>query len=349
MVKKSLKVEEHRQVFPTSRFPWDTAAAIHACDPLEWVFNHSSNRSVKKVVIEGVCALLDEWNSDETLRQSSYMVLCSEHRNLFLTAIEYSLSQSLDILSSNAEDDPERTTCGRLIGNIINISRSQSLLDGPITDSRDWRKRIEDALVNAYRMAVSKGHHALSRRLLDWGHPNLLRPGRGHQALSHCVTEGDEQDVRYLLDRGVDLDHRNVHGWTALHVAARSGNLKATIALVEREPGLISMQAIHPLSLRTCTTLDLAVESSNPDVVAYLLDHGASPSPNALHVAVQSPFTHLERHLAMIEVFLDRGWDRTCTDASRSTPIELARNLGLGGVVEYLEHYQTARLRPYGG
>ncbi|KAG6878056.1 hypothetical protein C0993_000379 [Termitomyces sp. T159_Od127] len=346
MVKRSLKAEEHRQVFPTSQSP--TAAASRACEPLEWVFNHSSNRSVKKVVVEGVCALLDEWNSDETFRQSSYNVVsCSEHRNLFLSAIEYSLSQSLDILPSTTGEDPERTTCGKLIENIIYISRSQSLLSGPITDSRDWRKRIEDALMTAYRGAVSKRYHALSRRLLEWGQPNLLRPGRGNQALLHCVMEGDGEDVRDLLDRGVDIGHRNVNGWTALHAAARFGKLDATMALVERMPGLVHMQAIHPISLQTCTTLDLAVESTDLDVVEYLLDHGASPSVSALHVAVLSPFTHLDSHLAMIKLLLDYGCTFTDDHASRSTSIGLARSLRLGGVVEYLQHYQTVGLRRY--
>ncbi|KAH0578610.1 hypothetical protein H2248_003748 [Termitomyces sp. 'cryptogamus'] len=63
--KKSLKTAEHDEVFPdvSDRSPrgrfW--SASDLACDCLHWVFNHSSNHSVKEAVIRAVCELLDEW------------------------------------------------------------------------------------------------------------------------------------------------------------------------------------------------------------------------------------------------------------------------------------------------
>ncbi|KAG6901404.1 hypothetical protein C0995_012361 [Termitomyces sp. Mi166 len=347
MSRKSLKTAEHHEVFINSDSLLGVAGHL-ACDALNWVFNHSSsNHSVKKVVSEGACGLLDEWPSSiHSFNPFGRLASISEHDfDLFLSTVVYSLSQLPEMSSTCTEDGINRTTCGKLIGNLLNISSSKSLLDGRITYLKeDWQERIEDALANAYRAAIKRRYHALSRRLLDWGHPNLLHYGRGCQVLFFCAKRGKAEDIRDLLDRGIDLNHRDANGWTALHFAAYSGNLDTVIPLVEREPALISAQTSSFSNSKTA--LHLAVEQAHSDVVAYLLDHGAIPPPNTIHVAAFSRFVH---HLnpCLVVSLLDRGWDRTLKDADGRTPLDIARSEGHHAIVEHLEHYQTARLPSY--
>ncbi|KAG6901206.1 hypothetical protein C0995_015399 [Termitomyces sp. Mi166 len=351
MSTKSLKIEEQNQVFPIFHHSWDTSAASRVCSPLDWVFNHSSNQSVKNVVVEAVCALLEEWNSNEDFQDSVYDVVSSpEHSNLFLSAAKYSLSQLSETPPpSTTEHELEQSTCGKLIRNLMKLSSSESLLDGGFANLKNWREEIERVLILAYSTAVSSRYHALSRRLLDWGQP-MFRSTRGTPILFACAQGGDAENIRDLVNRGINLNHRDSreHGWTALHYAALAGNLDGVIALVERKPGLVSVQAKHLFDSKPCTALDLAIDFGKSNVVAYLLDHGAIAPPNALHVAVQAYWVHPERHLPMVELFLDRGWDRTAKDADGRTAMDIARSMGprFRAIIGHLKEYQTVRLPP---
>ncbi|KAG6859360.1 hypothetical protein C0993_004030, partial [Termitomyces sp. T159_Od127] len=138
--------------------------------------------------------------------------------------------------------------------------------------------------------------------------------------------------------------HDSSNGLTALHYAALSGNLDAVVALSQRKPGLISAQATHILSLKPCTALELAFDFGKPNVVAYLLDHGAKPPPNALHAAVQLYWAHPDKRVATVQLLLDRGWDRTAKDARGRTPLDVVHELNdprFGAIIEHLKNYQT--------
>ncbi|KNZ72356.1 Ankyrin-1 [Termitomyces sp. J132] len=347
MSRKSVKMTEHSEVFVDSHSLLGVAGHL-ACDSLEWLLNHSSsNHSAKEIVAEGACGLLDEWPSSlHSFHPSGLgrLASISEHNfDLFLSTVEYALSQMPELSSTSmTEDEVDQSTCGRLIENLLKISSSKSLLDGRITYvGEDWRERIEDTLINAYRVAIKRRCHVLSRRILDWGYPNLLRYDR--QVLFHCAKRGKAEDICDLLDRGINIDRRDTNGWTALHFAAYSGNLDVVILLVEREPSLVSIETT--LSSNSETALHLAVEQAHSDVVAYLLDHGAIPPPNTLHVAAFPRFVH---HLnpCLVVNLLDRGWDRSLKDADGRTPLDIARSEGHHAIVEHLEHYQTVKLPP---
>ncbi|KAG6901207.1 hypothetical protein C0995_015400 [Termitomyces sp. Mi166 len=340
--RSSLKMAEHREVFDnTDSF---------ACDSLGWVINHSSNHSVKGVVIEGACGLLDETFSDSPYR-SKGLISSSQYNNLFLSAVKYSLSQLPNMSSIfTTEEEVEKSTYGRLIGSLMKISSSKSLFDEPLTGLKDWEREIERMLMKAYEKAVEKRYHALSRRLLDWGHPNLLQSG---PVLFFCAQRGDGENIRDLVDRGMNLDHHDYDGWTALHHAASSGNINTAVALVEQDPRLISVQTNDIFFKSQYTALELAIKFGKSDVAAYFLDHHGSDHPPSdalqVHVTVGSPFILQDsERLETIEFLLDRGWDRTAKDIWGRTPIDIARRSeGYDVVVEHLEHYQTVRLPPH--
>ncbi|KAG6887638.1 hypothetical protein C0995_013887 [Termitomyces sp. Mi166 len=315
---------------------------------LSWVISHSSNRSVEEVVIEGARGLLAERSQPP----SEAVVSSSEDKNLFLSAVKYSLSRLPDIASTiTTKDEIEKSTYGTPIKNLMRIFFARTLLDGSITNSKDWQRKIKLALLDAYKEALRRKCHVLSRCLLDWVGPDLLQStdedGKGF--LFHCARFGDAEDIRDLVDRGMDFNyHYDSSGWTALHLAAHHGNLDGVVALVERAPALISAKTNDPLSL---TALDLTLRTPNTDsidVVAYLLDHGADPPSNAMHDAVWRTPGLSDRRLTMLKIFLDRGWDRTAKDEFGRMPIDIAWRRGVSDeVVKYLEHYQAVSLRPY--
>ncbi|KAG6898008.1 hypothetical protein C0992_007497 [Termitomyces sp. T32_za158] len=342
MSKSSLKVAEIRRVFAENGCVFGVPNHL-ACDSLGWVFDHSSNQTVKEAVIKGACGLLDEWSSNIKVASNLHKLLTSSsmHTQFLFSTLSYSLSQLPHMSSTLAtEEEVEKSTYGRLVGNIVKIFL-QYFLNENSADSEVWREEVEEALIKSYGDAVRRRYRALSRRLLDWAHP-LVHSARGRLILFACAQKGDAEDIRDLVDRGMDLTQRDRRpdGWTALHYATVCGNLDAVAALIKREPDLISDQANRR------TALDLAITLAKPAAVACLLDHGANPPSHALHVATQTALGRPDGCLPMIAVFLDRGWDRTAKDVYERTPIDIARSEDCDSIVEYLEHYQTARLPP---
>ncbi|KAH0583180.1 hypothetical protein H2248_011062 [Termitomyces sp. 'cryptogamus'] len=352
--RKSLKMEEHNKVLDS--FPTNTT--ILTWISLVWVADHSSNHSVKEAVCEGACGLLDEWSQHSYGTNIFHAALStSEYVQLLEDVIIHSLLQLPDMMSTCAtEDEIEKSIYGRLIVNFLKLSSSKSLLN--IVNLEYWQNQIEMHLVKAYEKALMSKCHALSRCLLNWVGPDLALlsslTAEFHSLLLTCALYGDAEDIHDLVARGIDLSWRaNHNSWTALHWAASKGNLNAVTALVEQVPALVFVQANYP-DFIGCTALDLAVRNGNSDVVAYLLDHGAHP--NVLHVATHPLYwdfccSHFHKFLAVIEVLLDHGWDRTTKDTYGRTFIGIAHSKqahNLKTLVEHLENYQTVRLRPYG-
>ncbi|KAG6867387.1 hypothetical protein C0993_003443 [Termitomyces sp. T159_Od127] len=348
----SLKTAEQKQVLLINNSPFNDAIAHHACNALDWVFDHASNRSVKNIVVEALCALLEEWNLKANLEQLIYIrtVVLHKYSNLFLSAATYSLLQWSDTLAQSAtEQDLEQSTCGRLIRNLMKIFFSETLFDEGITTLKNWQEEIEPLWIEAYKNATRSRQHTLSWCLLDWGQPMLQKYNLS--ILFTCAAFGNAKDIHNLVERGMNLNlcDKSKPGWTALHEAAWYGNLDTVTALSQREPGLMS-QASDYLSQKPRTALEVAIQYCEPGVVAYLLDHSAQAPPNALHDAVRLRLLSppADKCLGTVQLLLDRGWDRTTKDESGKMPIDYVHdwpnwyNLK-PTIVECLENYPTNR------
>ncbi|KAG6867750.1 hypothetical protein C0993_011685 [Termitomyces sp. T159_Od127] len=335
----SLAEAEHRQVFHSHDDPWGFVAASRACEAIAWVFNKSSNISVKNIVVEAVCALLEEWNSkDYSWGYFRHVVSMPEHSDLFLSATTHSLSQLSEVLAQSAtERDLEESTCVRLFKNLMKISFTETLFGGDITILDNWLKKIEPLWISTYEKVVRSRQHALSRRLLDWGQP-MLQSERNHEILFACARWGDEEDIRDLVDRGMNLNLRDAHGWTALHVSASNGNLNAVIALSQRVPSLMSQASGHSREPRTA--LEVAIDYCKPDVVAYLFDHGAQAPPDAFQTAMRLEGLQADERLAIVQFLLDHG-HVTTEVMNRRTPIDVVHD---PAIIKYLENYPDIRL-----
>ena len=93
---------------------------------------------------------------------------------------------------------------------------------------------------------------------------------RAGQVLLQATEAGDIVQMQALLGKGAEVNARNAHGWTALHVAAAGGD-PAVIALLLQHGA-----DVHAQSHIGTTALDNAItRGGRKAVIDLLLAHGA--------------------------------------------------------------------------
>ena len=130
-------------------------------------------------------------------------------------------------------------------------------------------------------------------------------------ALSRAVREGKEEAVRWLIEKGAEVDRVDRFGATPLHRAAKGGNLRVAELLLRAEADLEGRdrQGLTPLHVAAVwgtkemvellvrhgsqvevfvgvqegeqkTALGMAMENGRRDILEKLIELGASPSPD---------------------------------------------------------------------
>jgi len=105
----------------------------------------------------------------------------------------------------------------------------------------------------------------------------------GNTALHRAAGKGQMKSLRILLDRGIDIDHRNRKGQTALFIAALNGQKAAVRTLLKR--GADSRMADN----KGITPLLAALRGNHHELALELADHPASDRNRyqALILAIQ--------------------------------------------------------------
>ena len=160
------------------------------------------------------------------------------------------------------------------------------------------------------------------------------------EALHRAVADGDLEALRQVLDyQPTTLGTHDAGGYSALHLAARSGQVKAVELLLGRgaDPRDRSTDGAN------LEPLNLAAWAGETTVAHLLLDRGAEVdwpqqgNVTPLHTAASSG------HLAMVELLLGRGADpAACTDEGL-TALELTND---PAIAHLLPHPSPAATSP---
>ena len=96
---------------------------------------------------------------------------------------------------------------------------------------------------------------------------------RAGQVLLQATEAGDVVQMAALLAKGAEVNAKNAHGWTPLHVATAGGD-PAVVALLLKHGA-----DVHAQSYIGTTPLDNATtRGGRQAVIDLLLAHGAKPS-----------------------------------------------------------------------
>ncbi|TDA41701.1 MAG: hypothetical protein DSO07_03190 [Thermoproteota archaeon] len=146
-----------------------------------------------------------------------------------------------------------------------------------------------------------------------------------------AVYQRDLEKVKELLDRGADVNAKDIFGDTPLHIAARNGHLDIVKLLLERGAD------VNARNESGDTPLTAAAANGHLDVVRFLVNRGADIDARndsdctPLHIAA------IRGHLNVVKFLVEKGADVNARDEKGETPLDLAKDERQWDVVYFLE------------
>ena len=131
-------------------------------------------------------------------------------------------------------------------------------------------KEIND--IDSLFKAVANSNSNAVKNFIDEGENVELRNEYGYTALHEAARVGDVKSTVFLLDAGADINAVNNKGWTSLHRASNYGNLDIVKLLIERN-AKINVQESEGL-----IPLAIAMEREHYEIAKYLAVKGADPN-----------------------------------------------------------------------
>jgi ankyrin repeat protein len=204
--------------------------------------------------------------------------------------------------------------------------------------------------------AVRKGDLARARQSLDKYPYYVNLEALGEKPLWAAVKGGSAEIVELLLSKKADVNARDQngmsgrYGWTALHLAAGSGNITAVLLANGADAHAVTWStgwtALHfaaqkgskevaemllargiSVGVRTRrgeTPLHLAASSGNPDLVSLLLGNKADALVKDNDGATPFHYAAAAGHTNVMAVLLKVGADVRLADGKGMTPLHLA-------------------------
>ncbi|KAG6818782.1 hypothetical protein H0H93_001801 [Arthromyces matolae] len=295
---------------------------------LSWLFAHSTNTSTKDIVVEGVSGALDDQVQRRSLPGSKGVLRILHETgagSLLLEVLEYCVACQTELEDTPNSDEliSTKSIWNTAITVILSaptiVSKSLHNLPYPETQRLIRNDAFAADIWKLYVAAFRRGESKIIT-----SYRCLMQVAHIPQTISLFIaTSGNEADIRCAMDRGTKGSFHlcDDFGATWLHYAVTRRNTEFITPLLEMAPELINVRTTQPYQ-RTAL-----------EFILYHFEQFGTPC--------------------------DLGWDRTTTNDSGETPVEVARRRAdyfhskespgqvnsMNKIIEFLETYQTVRLR----
>lgn len=93
---------------------------------------------------------------------------------------------------------------------------------------------------------------------------NSAREDNNKTILMYACWVGNSDAVKYLIDKGADVNAQDSGGATALHLAAWKGNTSIALYLIEKG------SSVNAMSTEGMTPLDIAIMKENQEIITAI-------------------------------------------------------------------------------
>ncbi|KAK6513075.1 hypothetical protein TWF506_009238 [Arthrobotrys conoides] len=196
-------------------------------------------------------------------------------------------------------------------------------------------KRPEPKTPSPLALAARNGYYDIVKLLVERGadvHSTSLKDLRPQ--LHQAVGSGKAEIVQYLLDKGAEVDAKDLDGWSAIMLAAQEGNCNIIQVLVDAGAN------VNSEANSGATALFIAAQQGHTAVVKVLLDNGArsfatnKSGRHPIHQAAQSA------HFEVLKLLVEHDKESIhCKDKNGHTVMGLAaagKEPVRTGIVRYL-------------
>ncbi|KAI0416777.1 ankyrin [Xylaria grammica] len=178
----------------------------------------------------------------------------------------------------------------------------------------------------------------LEKYLDDMGPDTLDVINDSSRELLHlAVRYGRPDNLRVLLDRGVDINSKNEWGHTPLHSAIDFGDYQAAELLLDRGCNINERDLLNRTPLTFCTSQEL-----KPAFAFLLLERGAGFDRSERHELVRTLRYAVEfDKFDVVKILVGGGVPFRIHDMRGQTPYQQAKRAGHERIAQYL--YEQAR------
>lgn len=156
------------------------------------------------------------------------------------------------------------------------------------------------------------------------------REDKATKSLHQAAKDGDIEQVKLLISKGVDINAKDKRGDTPLHKAADKGHREVVELLITNGA------AVKGWNNYWRRPLHVAAREGHRHVVELLLDKGAWPNASAKFGQTPLHFAAPEGRTDVVELLIHKGADVNAKDADGETPLATAARGGHRDMVELL-------------
>lgn len=157
---------------------------------------------------------------------------------------------------------------------------------------------------------------------------------QNRKKLHEPAGQGDLEAVRKVIEKGGNVDSKDIAGQTALMYAAESGILEVVKYLVEKGADVNAVSG----NTGRGTALIYAAAANKLEVVKYLLEKGAD-------INSTTPYQHETAllwavamgHADVVKLLMEKGADQNIKNRDGETVLDVAKKLNREDIIQLLE------------
>jgi len=172
--------------------------------------------------------------------------------------------------------------------------------------------------------AAAYGHPEMVKYLIDKGADVNIANDFGYTPILGAASGGNVEGIQYLIDAGADINTKLPNGESLIHMAARGGNVEVLKMLVDNGVDINQKTDFGRIPLIN------AIYSEQLEAIKYLVEHGANLNNRNNNGATVMHAAMYRDSIEVVEYLIKKGAPVDETENNGNRPINIAVMQGKG-------------------